>query len=67
MNNNIRSERVKMHMTQKELAKEIGVATYTIGIWERDIHSCPAHRLASMCELFGVSMDYLTGRTEART
>lgn len=66
MNNNIRVERVRMNMTQKELAREVGVNVYTIGLWEKNINPCPAHRLRKLCELFGVSMDYLVGRSEAR-
>lgn len=64
--NNIRAERARIKLTQKELAQTIGVSTYTIGLWEKNIRSCPANKLASMCELFGTSMDYLVGRSEER-
>ena len=58
--------RKEQQMTQKELAREVGVNVYTIGLWEKNINPCPAHRLRKLCELFGVSMDYLVGRSEAR-
>jgi len=64
--NNIKVERARLNMSKKDLAEAIDVSAYSVALWEKDINPCSARNLAKMCELFGVTMDYLVGRSEAR-
>lgn len=63
--NNIRNLRMKMGLTQAELAEKIGVNRVTITNLERDGHR-PRHSIAcDLAELFGVTVDYINGEEEA--
>jgi len=48
-------------MTQKKLAKELGVAQSTVSSWERDITTIHAKDLVNLCNYFNVSADDLLG------
>ena len=65
------AERIKRLTEQKgnrislnALEKELGFGQYTISTWKKC--SPTASRLVKVAEYFGVSVDYLLGRTEVR-
>jgi len=59
---NIAAERARNGMTMDELAAHLGVTRKTIYNWI-DAGKIPQGKLAAMAELFGVSADYLLGRS----
>lgn len=67
MPNNIKSERARLNLSQKELAEKLGVDESTVNRWERDIGSVKASYLAKLSEIFGCTTDYIIGRTNERT
>ena len=64
--NNLGSERVRLGLSKPELAEKVGVSTFTINNWEKDIAPCSARHLLFLSDLFDCSADYLIGRTEVR-
>lgn len=56
--------REKKHLSQKQLAIELGVGIGTVGMWESSARIPPAKRLQDIGNYFGVSVDYLLGRQE---
>ena len=60
----IYKERVRAGMTQKELAKAVGVSTKTIRRYEHGIHEIPASILKRIAIVLNVSTDYLLGMKE---
>lgn len=66
MANNITSERMRLDMSQGDVAKEIGVSVSTVSRWERGIlHPCGSE-LIKLHDLFRCSTDYLLGITNER-
>lgn len=49
----IRNGRERVHMTQQQLADEVGVSKRTIGGWERG-ESVPRNRMAALAEVLGM-------------
>lgn len=49
----IKSGRERQHMTQKDLADELGVSLRTVGSWERG-ESVPRNRMAALAEVLGM-------------
>ena len=66
MANNIKIERIKLDMSQKDLATAIAVSDRTIGTWETDIGSCSISKAIELSNVFGCSLDYLVGLTDER-
>jgi transcriptional regulator with XRE-family HTH domain len=64
--NFLKAQRVLVGMTQTEVAEHIGVTKGAVIRWEKDIGGISARNLAALADLFGVSCDYLVGRSEAR-
>jgi transcriptional regulator with XRE-family HTH domain len=64
--NFLKAQRVLVGMTQTEVAEYIGVTKVAVMRWEKDIGSISARNLVALADLFGVSCDYLVGRSEAR-
>ncbi|EJV0590963.1 helix-turn-helix domain-containing protein [Listeria monocytogenes] len=54
----IKSLRKKNNLTQKELARKLGVATSTITNYETGFRSANQDVLFDLAELFGVKIDY---------
>ena len=52
-------------LTQKELADKLFVSKGTISNYENGIHYPDIERLISLAELFGVTTDYLLGRSHS--
>lgn len=67
MPNNIRSERARLGLSQKELAERLGVDESTVNRWEKDIGPMSVKFLREMSELFGCTTDYIVGRSQERT
>ena len=66
------SERLKrlrqsMHLSQEQLARLLGVDRSTISSYERNVRQPPLDTLSRIADVFGVSTDYLLGRTSALT
>lgn len=60
---NIEAERARTGMTKTRMAQEIGVTPDTIKNWQNGRTEIPASKIVSLANLFGVTTDYLLGRT----
>ena len=54
------------HMTQKDLAAKLFVSVSTVSNYENDIHYPDVEKLIEIATLFGVTTDYLLGRSQVR-
>jgi transcriptional regulator with XRE-family HTH domain len=63
---NLASERVRLGMTQEQLADKLNCSAKTIWKWEKDISTMPVEKLTAASKLFGCSIDYLTDMTIER-
>ena len=61
----IRAERKRGHYTQTQMAQHLHISRRTYANYERGIHAMPAEVLVVLADLFGTSMDYLSGRTDS--
>lgn len=52
------------NMTQMEAAKKLGISNGTLSGYERNYRDPDTETLAKLAELYGVSVDWLTGRTD---
>ena len=66
MQNRIGSERVRLCMTQEELAKKLGVTAKSVSQWETGRSALPAKRLVALSDIFGCTTDWLLGLTDER-
>ena len=66
MNNNVASERVKLHLSQKELASCLHVEEKVVNGWESGTVELRGSDVIALTALFGCSADYLLGRCEDR-
>lgn len=64
--NRIKELRTEAKLTQYELGKIIGVSDASINKYEKDLMTPKIDKLEKMAEVFHVSVDYLTGRTDSR-
>ena len=55
----IQSMRKARGWSQEELAERLGVSRQAVSRWESDSAKPDADRIVAVCELFGVSADYL--------
>ena len=60
----IKSLRQAKHMTQVELAKELGLTKQCVSNWENDNVLPSIEMLIKIADYFGVSTDYLLGRED---
>ena len=58
--------RIAHHLQQKELAQKLFVDASTISQWERGKAKPDYQKQQMLADLFNVSLDYLTGRTNNR-
>lgn len=58
--------RRERHLSQKALVQEMGFALNTYVRYERGEREPTASALAQMADFYGVTTDYLLGRTEER-
>ncbi|MGM0239440.1 helix-turn-helix domain-containing protein [Enterococcus sp. AZ103] len=66
LNNRIKSLRKEMGWTQNDLATKINVSQQTIGSWEVGRAEPNSEVLIKLSELFGVTVDYLLGKTDKK-
>lgn len=66
MGNNMKAERARLGLTQKELAEIIGTDPSNVSRWEKNLGKCSASTLIKIAQALDTSIDYLTGRTENR-
>ena len=59
--NELRTER---RISQQTLAKAVGVSQKAIDYWERGINEPKASYIVILCDFFGVTADYLLGRSD---
>ncbi|MEG2937549.1 MAG: helix-turn-helix transcriptional regulator [Vagococcus sp.] len=64
--NRIHELRKEAGLTQVELAKKIGVSDASINKYEKGIMLPKIDKLEKMADLFKVSTDYLTGKSNSR-
>lgn len=67
MKNNIASERVKLGLSQEQLANQLEVSREIVSKWELGTSNPKAVSILKLAELFNCSIDYLFCRTEDRT
>lgn len=56
--------RTEAGFSQTALAKKMGVSRSTVAMWETGGATPTADMLFSLADLYGVSLDYLLGRSE---
>lgn len=66
LNERIRALRKEKKITQEEAAKLCGISNMSYCRYERGEREPDATILWRMADLFGVSVDYLIGRTDER-
>lgn len=59
----LRDLREDADMTQRQVAEYLGTTTQYYGKYEQGLCELPLERAAALAELFNVSLDYLSGRT----
>ncbi|MDE6690457.1 MAG: helix-turn-helix domain-containing protein [Clostridia bacterium] len=60
----IKELRTEKGLSQQALGKVIGVSQKAIDYWERGVNEPKASYIVLLADYFGVSADYLLGRTE---
>lgn len=62
----LRELRKEKHITQYELAKEVGVSRSTVAMWEVGANEPDSAMLVRLSILFGCTVDYLLEKTDIR-
>ena len=60
---NIRNLRIDSNLTQKQVAQHLGISQNTYSQYEIGVLNYPVDALIKLADLYGVSVDYLLGRT----
>ena len=60
------NERKKQGYTQQQIAEILNTTQQQINKYERGMQEIPVRRLIQLADLYNVSLDYLTGRTDKR-
>jgi len=63
---NIRSLRIDNGYTQKQIAEQLGVSQNTYSQYEIGVLNYPIEALEKLADIYGVSVDYLLGRTNTK-
>ena len=58
---NIKIARIKKGLTQKQLAKLLGLEYATISRWETGANNIPSDKLIQLAKILETSTDYLLG------
>ena len=58
----IRAERLRIGLTQRALARAVGVGSDVVSRWERGEMGVSVDKLRALADTFGVTMDVLAGR-----
>ena len=59
----IRDLREDHDKTQQEIAEVLGTSQTMYARYERGANELPIHHLVKLCDYYGVSADYMLGRT----
>ena len=59
-------ERKRKGLTQNQIAEYLNTTQQQINKYERGVQEIPVRRLIQLANLYKVSLDYLTGRTDER-
>ena len=62
----LKSLREDKDLSQKELAKALGVSPSTIGMYESGKRTPDSEMLTRICDFFNITVDYLLGRTNTK-
>lgn len=62
--NRISELRAEAHISQRQLAKEIGTSQANLSRWEKGVICPSVLECWRLAEFFGVSIDYICGRTD---
>lgn len=63
MENNLKKLRTNRGLYQKDIAKILGIAVSTYSYWENGTNEPDQKSLVKLADYFGVTVDYLLGRT----
>ena len=63
LNKRLRDLREDHDIQQKELARILGVDAARVSEWERGVYEPRLDVLYKLADIYGVSLDYLCGRT----
>ena len=66
LNENIKKLRMARGLNQVEFAKTLGVSKQCVSNWENDNVMPSIEMLLKIADFFGVSTDYLLGRSDKR-
>ena len=58
----LRYQRIVYNLTQREVAKVLGVKPTTIGRWEGGYHTPSIYDLSRLADFYDISLDELVGR-----
>ena len=59
----LRELRAEQGVSQVMLAESLGVSKGIISLWENGLREPTLSNLVALADFFGVTLDYLTGRT----
>lgn len=62
--NRLKELRIAKGISQKELGQIIGATYSAVSYWENGVNEPKVSYIIALCDYFGVSADYLLGRTE---
>ena len=62
----VRRLRTERGITQKELAQHMQITIASVSHWERDDRGADMKHILQLADYFGVSIDYLLGRSDIR-
>lgn len=65
--NNLKTCREDLELTQKELGKVFGVSDKTIANWENSYDTMPLEKVIKFCNLYNYSVDYVLGLDKKNT
>ena len=65
-NERIKFERDCQNITQKEMAKKLGIKQQQYARYEKGINIMPIIYLPQICQILNVSSDYLIGLTDTK-
>lgn len=63
---NIRNLRIDNGYTQKQIAEQLGISQNTYSQYEVGVLNYPVEALMILADFYGVSVDYLLGRTNKK-
>lgn len=63
----LRLARAMIELSRSQVAREIGVHDNTLAAWETGKNDIPLRKAMELCELYGITLAFLTGETEDMT